>query len=150
MVQANPQILQVFFFTLVAYYILYSLVNSPDSCYCCSPCYKNLANKILILWDWFEIIKLTFFAWLTNPWKVAKGEIYLLMVFANSFSMVSVDRSGWSYYPFYMSIYVRWLTFWLSICRNLLGQMAGGMPQAVTVTPEERQAIERVSLASSL
>ncbi|KAL5070623.1 hypothetical protein RYX36_021510 [Vicia faba] len=27
---------------------------------------------------------------------------------------------------------------------NLLGQMAGGMPQAVTVTPEERQAIERL------
>jgi len=26
--------------------------------------------------------------------------------------------------------------------------MAGGMPQAVTVTPEERQAIERVSLTS--
>ncbi|CAK8574098.1 unnamed protein product [Lathyrus sativus] len=27
---------------------------------------------------------------------------------------------------------------------NLMGQMAGGMPQAVTVTPEERQAIERL------
>ncbi|OIW06929.1 hypothetical protein TanjilG_18317 [Lupinus angustifolius] len=27
---------------------------------------------------------------------------------------------------------------------NLLGQLAGGMPQAVTVTPEERQAIERL------
>ncbi|QCE08631.1 ubiquitin receptor RAD23c-like [Vigna unguiculata] len=27
---------------------------------------------------------------------------------------------------------------------NILGQMAGGMPQAVTVTPEERQAIERL------
>lgn len=31
-----------------------------------------------------------------------------------------------------------------------MGQMAGGMPQAVTVTPEERQAIERVSLTSLL
>ncbi|BAT93757.1 ubiquitin receptor RAD23c-like isoform X2 [Vigna umbellata] len=27
---------------------------------------------------------------------------------------------------------------------NILGQLAGGMPQAVTVTPEERQAIERL------
>ncbi|RZB43430.1 Ubiquitin receptor RAD23c isoform C [Glycine soja] len=33
---------------------------------------------------------------------------------------------------------------------NILGQMASGMPQAVTVTPEERQAIERVSLTSWL
>uniref|UniRef100_I1KWV6 Ubiquitin receptor RAD23 n=1 Tax=Glycine max TaxID=3847 RepID=I1KWV6_SOYBN len=31
---------------------------------------------------------------------------------------------------------------------NILGQLAGAMPQAVTVTPEERQAIERVSLSS--
>lgn len=29
--------------------------------------------------------------------------------------------------------------------RDVLGQMAAGMPQAVTVTPEEREAIERVS-----
>lgn len=29
--------------------------------------------------------------------------------------------------------------------RNVLGQMAAAMPQAVTVTPEEREAIERVS-----
>jgi len=34
--------------------------------------------------------------------------------------------------------------------RNILGQLAGGMPQAVTVTAEERQAIERVSLTSCL
>ncbi|MQL41518.1 hypothetical protein EI012_26785, partial [Escherichia coli] len=27
---------------------------------------------------------------------------------------------------------------------NILGQLAGAMPQAVTVTPEERQAIERL------
>jgi hypothetical protein len=26
-----------------------------------------------------------------------------------------------------------------------LGQLAAGMPQAITVTPEEREAIERVS-----
>lgn len=65
MVQANPQILQVFFFTLVTYYVLYIYSSSgfPNSCYCCSLCYKNLANKILISWDWFEIIKLTSFAW---------------------------------------------------------------------------------------
>jgi len=30
-----------------------------------------------------------------------------------------------------------------------LGQLAGGMPQAVTVTAEERQAIERVSFLTS-
>lgn len=29
--------------------------------------------------------------------------------------------------------------------RNVLGQTAGAIPQAVTVTPEEREAIERVS-----
>lgn len=33
--------------------------------------------------------------------------------------------------------------------RNILGQLAGAaMPQAVSVTPEEREAIERVSLSS--
>jgi len=30
--------------------------------------------------------------------------------------------------------------------RNILGQLAAAMPQAVTVTPEEREAIERVHL----
>lgn len=30
--------------------------------------------------------------------------------------------------------------------RNILEQMAEGMPQAITVTPEEREAIARVSL----
>ena len=30
--------------------------------------------------------------------------------------------------------------------RNILGQLAEAMPQAVTVTPEEREAIERVCL----
>lgn len=30
--------------------------------------------------------------------------------------------------------------------RDPLGQLASAMPQAVTVTPEEREAIERVSL----
>lgn len=29
--------------------------------------------------------------------------------------------------------------------RNVLGDLAAAMPQTVTVTPEERQAIERVS-----
>ena len=29
--------------------------------------------------------------------------------------------------------------------RNVLGDLAAAMPQAVTVTPEEREAIERVS-----
>lgn len=38
----------------------------------------------------------------------------------------------------------------LTCFRNILGQLPGGMPQAVTVTPEERQAIERVSLTSWL
>ena len=28
--------------------------------------------------------------------------------------------------------------------RNILGQLAAAMPQAVTVTPEEREAIQRV------
>lgn len=31
------------------------------------------------------------------------------------------------------------------VCRNILGQLAEAMPQAVTVTPEEQEAIERVS-----
>lgn len=31
-----------------------------------------------------------------------------------------------------------------------MGQLASAMPQAVTVTPEEREAIERVSLSTSL
>jgi len=30
--------------------------------------------------------------------------------------------------------------------RNILGQLAAAMPQAVTVTPEEREAIQRVHL----
>jgi hypothetical protein len=34
--------------------------------------------------------------------------------------------------------------------RNVLGQLAGAVPQSVTVTPEEREAIERVSYSSSL
>ena len=29
---------------------------------------------------------------------------------------------------------------------NILGQLAGSMPQAISVTPEEREAIERVRL----
>jgi len=33
----------------------------------------------------------------------------------------------------------------LYLIRNVLGQLASAMPQAVTVTPEEREAIERVS-----
>jgi len=32
----------------------------------------------------------------------------------------------------------------------VLGQLAAAMPQAVTVTPEEREAIERVNSASFL
>lgn len=32
----------------------------------------------------------------------------------------------------------------ITFCRNILGQLAEAMPQAVTVTPEEREAIERV------
>ena len=42
--------------------------------------------------------------------------------------------------------------FYIVLCayRNVLGQVAAAMPQAVTVTPEEREAIERVSSASFL
>jgi len=29
-------------------------------------------------------------------------------------------------------------------CRDVLGQMGGAMPQSINVTPEERDAIERV------
>lgn len=36
--------------------------------------------------------------------------------------------------------------FILWVIRNPLNQLASAMPQAVTVTPEEREAIERVSL----
>lgn len=36
--------------------------------------------------------------------------------------------------------------FWIYLIRNIPGQLAGAMPQSVTVTPEEREAIERVSL----
>jgi hypothetical protein len=34
--------------------------------------------------------------------------------------------------------------------RNVSGPLAAAMPQSVTVTPEEREAIERVSSASFL
>lgn len=37
------------------------------------------------------------------------------------------------------------LIFHLVCLRNILGQLAEAMPQAVQVTPEEREAIERVS-----
>ena len=37
------------------------------------------------------------------------------------------------------------LIFRLLYHRNVLGQLAEAMPQAVQVTPEEREAIERVS-----
>lgn len=33
----------------------------------------------------------------------------------------------------------------INLVRNILGQLASAMPQAVTVTPEEREAIERVN-----
>lgn len=33
-------------------------------------------------------------------------------------------------------------------CRDALGQLAGGYPQSVNVTPEEREAIERVSVVT--
>lgn len=29
-------------------------------------------------------------------------------------------------------------------CRDILGQLAGAMPQSINVTPEEREAIDRV------
>jgi len=35
--------------------------------------------------------------------------------------------------------------FYLWIIRNVLGQLASAVPQTVTVTPEEREAIDRVS-----
>lgn len=37
-----------------------------------------------------------------------------------------------------------------NLFRNILGQLAEAMPQAITVTPEEREAIQRVSLPSPL
>ena len=37
-----------------------------------------------------------------------------------------------------------------SLFRNVLGQLADAMPQAITVTPEEREAIQRVSSPSLL
>ena len=41
-----------------------------------------------------------------------------------------------------------WLIL-VSMCfRNIFGQLGAGVPHAVSVTPEERQAIERVSLTS--
>jgi hypothetical protein len=33
---------------------------------------------------------------------------------------------------------------WSGNCRDVLGQMGGAMPQSINVTPEERDAIERV------
>jgi len=33
----------------------------------------------------------------------------------------------------------------LTNCRDILGQLGAAMPQAIEVTPEEREAIERVS-----
>lgn len=38
----------------------------------------------------------------------------------------------------------------VNLFRNILGQLAEAMPQAITVTPEEREAIQRVSLPSLL
>lgn len=37
-----------------------------------------------------------------------------------------------------------------NLFRNILGQLADAMPQAITVTPEEREAIQRVSSPFSL
>lgn len=42
------------------------------------------------------------------------------------------------------------LIMYVSIIRNILGQLASAMPQALTVTPEEREAIERVRIFSFL
>lgn len=49
--------------------------------------------------------------------------------------------------PFFtiLSMYARLIFSLYGVSRNALGQMAGAIPQAVTVTPEEREAIERVS-----
>ena len=40
--------------------------------------------------------------------------------------------------------------YMIGLCRGLLGQMAEAMPQAINVTPEEREAIARVTIINIL
>lgn len=56
---------------------------------------------------------------------------------------------GTTFWPFYRLLAILIWPLWCRT-RNILGQLAAAMPQAVTVTPEEREAIERVSYLSRL
>jgi hypothetical protein len=45
---------------------------------------------------------------------------------------------------------VNFFLLFISMYRDLLGQLADAMPQTVEVTPEEREALERVNILSFL
>lgn len=70
-----------------------------------------------------------------NLWKVEKGESLLFKLLYTLFRGVRVCYTILDIYDAHLSIRFR----------DVLGQLDAAMPQAITVTPEEREAIERVS-----